>query len=845
MAIPKQLVVINDFSSGEVDVDLKRGGDSPSASGGRQMANWRVLNSKKKANRPGRSALFLESGRVDEILMSPGNKFFLAFGNGYLKVYNAAGAQVFSTALRGDGSPIPWTTPSLGNIVWALSAGTQKSVYIAYLDSFPSNTPQVLTWDGVSQTSSWSIANYAEAVLAGGQKRTIFYRLSPQNVTMLPSGTTGNISITFSAPVLVAGMVGTRMTWAGRQILITGITDSQHGSATVIEPLPTAQQLTLTGSAGNFGIGDEVIGANTGATGIVISGPGSQVITYNSGAGGAGTPLTGALPTLGQVVTGGTSGATGTVTDTSRIFDGSNTIFGPLGVSLNTSTQFVNGEATSWSGGSSAASANMTVGGANLIVQVIQKSSGNIAFFAVGETVAGPSGYGTIATGGVAAVAPQAISIWQDEVMNSFRGFPASVFFDQGRLGFCNFFALPSAIAWSAIGFYTDLFTDASNAANSFTEIAPGKSQVFYVQPGMESSEFVFCDNAVYYIPILPTLPLEPGSVSFQKLSEEGCIQVQPRPAEQTILYMKAGGLQVGAVQAPGAYYRPYVIDVVAEFHTHLFTSSPPVTIAVPAASAQFQELYAYILLANGTVLNGHYSVRQGLLDVGPEGKPKIGWLPWNGGGTVKWVSALGSSVVFTTSYAPNSVPAVSVVEQLDNTRFLDGALFVNNLPAPFTPPSGKGPLFEFPGPNSTVYLIDLGTRFMGIYNVDPNGWIIPQNQDGENLASTQLVAGQPWTAVFEPFIPDAGSGQDARQRTRRRKIVRAAVTVENSTGFVYAASRVPAYFVGDDPTQPAPLRENTYRFRYPGRFFDPRVVLQKDTPGSLTVLEHAVETTV
>src|SRR5581483_6786430 len=254
------------------------------------------------------------------------------------------------------------------------------------------------------------------------------------------------------------------------------------------------------------------------------------------------------------------------------------------------------------------------------------------------------------------------VSDWDDEVMNLYRGYPTSCFYDQNRLGLCNFPSVPSGIAWSGIGLPLDFYIGAL-PNNAIFEPAPGKSHVLFVQPGMESSEFVFCDNAVYYIPITAANPLVPGSVAFNLLSEQGCLaNVKPQPAEQTILYVKAGGTQVGAVQAPGAYYRPYVVDNVSEFHSHLFTASSAIAIAIPSAPKQFEELYAYILLANGSLVIGKYAIRNGLLDAGPEGKPKIGWLPWTGAGTVEWASASESEVILTTSYAPNGVTAVSVV---------------------------------------------------------------------------------------------------------------------------------------------------------------------------------------
>lgn len=754
MARPKELVVINDFSSGEVDTDVKRGADSVTTTGGRQMSNWRVLNSRKKTNRPGRSALFFENGRVEEILMSPGNKFFLVFGNGYLSVYNAAGTRVFNSTKKGDGTTaIPWTTATVGAISFAVAPVPSKSIYICYGDDAPSNVPQILTWDGVSQTSAWTLTTFAFETIYGFQYRAPFYRLSPQGISIWPSANSGSVTLVSSAPLFNVGMVNTRVRFGGlNSLVITNFTDSQHVTATIDFQLVQLAQMSWSGpgftAPGGFQPGQEIIGSVSGYKGVIVAIDGTHIYAV------------GLTPTL--------------------------------------------------------------MLGADVLVGPTCSSQGTLTATAVA--------YNSVTTNGTV--------VWDDELCNNYRGWPRAVFFDQGRLGFNNIPALPSAIMWSAIGNFADFYPDASSADNAIVELAPGKSQVLYIVPGMESSEFVFCDNAVYYIPISQTQPLEPGSVAFISLSEEGCYPVQPKAAEQTLLYVKAGGMQIGAVQAPGAYYRPYVIDVVAEFHSHLFTASPPVAIAVPAASAQFQELYAYILRADGVILTGRYAIRQGLLDVGQEGKPKIGWLPWTGAGAVSWISSLSADVIFTTVYAPNT----GVVEKLDLTQYLDAAMFVNNLPTPLQPTPGKGPLLW--QANQSVYLIDLGTRFMGTYQVDANGWIIPQNQGGENLASAQLIAGQPWTAVFEPFIPDAGAGQDQKQRTVRRKIIRAAVSVESSSGFVYATTRVPAYFVGDNAAIAAPLREYLYRFRFPGSQFDPRVVLQKDTPGPLIVVEYAIEVT-
>jgi hypothetical protein len=217
--------------------------------------------------------------------------------------------------------------------------------------------------------------------------------------------------------------------------------------------------------------------------------------------------------------------------------------------------------------------------------------------------------------------------------------------------------------------------------------------------------------------------------------------------------------------------------------------------------------------------------------------------------------------VIFTTQYAPNGVTPVTIVEQLDNTQYLDGTLSVNSLPAPFTPPGGKGPLYLYPGPNATVFLIDLVTRFMGTYQVDANGFIVPQGQGGENLASAQLVVGQPWNATLEPFTPIAGPGQDIGQRIKKRRAPRIGVYVSNSTGFLLARlfsgpitptspplgtvmnfRRIETWNQGDDPTQPPPLREWAYFARPLGKSYDPRYAYIKDTPGPGILHEFGME---
>lgn len=771
--MPKQILgAQRDFSFGEIDVTLKRADEHPARKAGlRQMANMRILNSGAIQDRPGRSALFPASvsSRIEELTLTPGHVFKLAFGaangTGQLQVYSSTGAQVASFTNQGGGSPLPWTLLNVASIVYAQLG---LSIYI----TFPGMKPQVLTWNGVS---TWALTDYAE-LLNGSQKRTPFYRISPQGITILPSAPTGAITVTASAPVFTPAHVGTRIRFVNRQILITSYTDSTHVGATVQETLPGSQVVGFaTDPSDTFSVGDVIIGSTSGAKAIVVvvDGPGRflnvQLLNSNT-------------------------------------------------TQVSTIAGFRGGE-------------TITVA------------------FVVGETVAGPGGSRT-SSGTLAIGSPLAVSVWDDEVINAMRGYPASCFVDQFRLGFCNFPSVPNGICWSAINSPTDLYVGA-NPTDAMFELTPDKVQVYYVIPGAESSEFIFTDRKLYYIKIDAANPLKPGSVGFQTLSGDGCAQVQPRPSQEIILYVNAGRTNVMAIIAPGAFYRPFNTKNLTEFHNHLFENIQ--AIAVPTADGTFDERYAYVLNGDGTLVVGKYTLQDGQI------VPTIGWGPWSGSGTISWVAAWDASVYFTTNY----FGVQTICEVVDVNQYLDAALSVNAMPSGFAPPAGKGPLWWIPA--RSVSLIDQSTRSMGTYQIDGNGFIIPQSVGGEDLTRLDLVAGQPWTSTVEPFCPNTQPGTDVgKQRMKRRQVAEFAAYVIHSSGFMlgYLYSgihtrdspplgtlmnfrRFPAWNMDDDTTLPPPERETAETYAPLGSTFDPRVVLIKDTPGPLQLLEISIEVSI
>src|ERR1700730_11382785 len=102
MPVQKHVNHQRNFSAGEVDDTLKRDDHIPQFKTGlRQCQNYRITDTHKLTNRLGRSIKFIDGVRVDEVLMSPGNIFYLVFSAGRLAVRNAAGTVVFNNTVKG------------------------------------------------------------------------------------------------------------------------------------------------------------------------------------------------------------------------------------------------------------------------------------------------------------------------------------------------------------------------------------------------------------------------------------------------------------------------------------------------------------------------------------------------------------------------------------------------------------------------------------------------------------------------------------------------------------------------------------------------------------------------
>lgn len=424
---------------------------------------------------------------------------------------------------------------------------------------------------------------------------------------------------------------------------------------------------------------------------------------------------------------------------------------------------------------------------------------------------------------------PQPIITWQQEFMNAANGWPASCFFVQGRLGFCDFPQRPDAVLMSASGLYDIFFVDSAAAINNPNAGVNADSSILVFISGQphvrnvvewNGDIFVFTDQGVYRIPTTGTA-VTPGTISFQKITDATASTVKPLVTKEAVIFTSASSDRVSSIVRTGNFTTPYVEQDLTIFHSQLIKT--PVTIAVGHGDDGFPERYIYVLNSDGTVVVGRVQ----------DDRSFVGWLPWSGAGSVSWISSALFDVLFTTLYGTQYV-----LEYENVSFFLDQTVNYNSPPANML--FFGGPFIAFA--NGQVRVMD-GAIDYGFRNVDATGHLIKNPED--DFSSPTIVAGAPFTSQFKPFLEEAQRGQAVGQRQRLRKITRAIVSVYGSSGFTFGGRTIPPFNFGDNPFAQPKLKETSYTARFLGRAFDPQVLLLKDAPGPLTIVEFVQEATV
>jgi hypothetical protein len=414
--------------------------------------------------------------------------------------------------------------------------------------------------------------------------------------------------------------------------------------------------------------------------------------------------------------------------------------------------------------------------------------------------------------GAPANLAPFATTIWDEAFMSDFRGWPGSVSVDRQRLIFCDFKQLPGAFIESAVGTIEDFEIEAGASA-AFFEIVPQRERVLHVAGGAD--QFIFTVKTIYFIPISALNPLGPGTIEFRAIGTGGCSPVEPVATQSSLLFMSDDRKRVMALRQTGQQTQPYVLDHLSRYHSTLINN--PVDMAISYGQSVDSNDTVHIVNADGSVVIGRYD---------PE-SDFVGFVKWATDGRITGATALSESVLYSVSRS-FGVKTVNTIEILDNDKTLDGVITTDVI-------QGGPALIPFAG--ATMHRIVNGV-YRGTAVIREDGTVAGPTGPGV----TQF--GFNYTPEFQPFVPNFDRGESNKQRLRRRKIKRYAITARKAGPFKVGNKDFAGYRIGDNLGLAPPLRDGTFTGATQGRDYDPTLVLKQPVPYSLQIIEVGMEVT-
>ena len=150
----------------------------------------------------------------------------------YLLVLTDGQIDIYEDGVKIETMVAPWTESQLSQINWTQSADT-------LLVCHPDVEPQQLTRSGAG---TWSLSAWQFFEDDDGVNHQPFFKFADSDVTITPTATTGNITLTASANVFEADHAGTYLVIGGKQVEITSYASPTVVDATVIEDLDNANE---------------------------------------------------------------------------------------------------------------------------------------------------------------------------------------------------------------------------------------------------------------------------------------------------------------------------------------------------------------------------------------------------------------------------------------------------------------------------------------------------------------------------------------------------------------------------------------------------------------------------
>lgn len=163
----------------------------------------------------------------------------------YLLTLTGRNLAVYADDVRIANLPVPWTSDQVKQVVWAQSADT---LLMTHPETPPLKVTRTQIGSGPSATEDWRVSPWRfvdedsrdeDDNDIGTALRQPYHKFADPDVTLTPSGTTldSSITLTASESVFDADHVGQRLRLGARQVLVTAVASATSATATVKETL--------------------------------------------------------------------------------------------------------------------------------------------------------------------------------------------------------------------------------------------------------------------------------------------------------------------------------------------------------------------------------------------------------------------------------------------------------------------------------------------------------------------------------------------------------------------------------------------------------------------------------
>jgi hypothetical protein len=212
------------FTAGEVSKDILGRGDLRAyENGALRLRNVFISPTGGVTRRAGLAYIDAAAGdgRLISFEFNTQQTYLLALTDGQIDIYFGASLEETITA--------PWSEEQIKQLAWTQSADTLLLVH-------PDVPPKRLVRNA---DSTWSLLDWSFFTDENVVYQP-YFKFADSEVTLTPSGTSGSISLTASAPVFEAGHEDTRLRVAGKDVIITDFDSETVVTATVVGTLDSS-----------------------------------------------------------------------------------------------------------------------------------------------------------------------------------------------------------------------------------------------------------------------------------------------------------------------------------------------------------------------------------------------------------------------------------------------------------------------------------------------------------------------------------------------------------------------------------------------------------------------------